>query len=513
MSLANHLIAALLIVASAISLVSVTSFTSYPEVINYGDIGIRVSYTPQNQLINPSIIVTYSSLSPTEGVTMDSYLWLPNGSFAYLGRSYGTASATEISLGSLLKAIEPWRELYGNKPGLSGVDVGVITLSTVLRSDGVYASVAVIPVNLDKVLKGYSVNAVIAQKPVRVISDDEVRKDLASAAQTKAAQSGDFPPPTIINNCYRVCYGPHLCYNVCYEWRMCNSTDPYVGLNTRIPLVATVIKGGAYDKVYYTYLREFLQARASASVSVGFAAVAGVSSGSSGGGISYQIAGYTWVAHTTTWANLSYSKGFMPGVDYSSPNTVLYVGFRGDISVARYRLYKCYHIYEPPSVDCIPLDKWANITVARPVNGAPLNNSIAVWGKASLYNYADPVTRQYIGLVSNGWLTYDDERVANDNVTLTSHIVKDELNTLLSLSGGVNVLSLILPQPLGSLAPIMAVSVGVTVQREDVEFMLLEAHTRLKPDNSAEWSYAKSPTEYSYGGNYYKIGMVYVRVT
>ncbi len=516
-------IALILAIAAPAALSLVQPGTQIIGSARYQGTGIRVDYTRPAPGEEPRFIVSLASISPGDRVSISAYAWLSNGSFRCLGRYSSSNNVVVLDWGALAKAMGDWVSHY-RELGLSpeGVSLGILLIGTVARNDGLYAVAASVPVSPSLVAEGSGVTVRLSSPPIKILDIDEVRESLAKSIgvspdklkMNEKASSSDEWPPNIRESCYNFCYGPHTCYMVCYEWHPESGSPNHIGLNVRIPLVASVIKGEeAYNGIYYVVLREVLRARSQASVSIGISAVAGITGGGGGGGVSYSIIGYSWVASDEKWADLDYSKGFMPGQDFTAPNTVLYVGFKGDIAVSKYRLYRCVYWFTPPQRECAPLNEWANITVVRPAGGAPLNNSLGVWGTASLYNYNDPVTRQYIDLVLNDWLDYSNQRLATNNITLTSYMIRNELNTLLSLSGGVNVLSLIMPSLPAALAPILGVSVGVTVNTADSQYMDLWAHIRLNTGEELHWEYAKSPILYFKNGNQYRIGMVYIRVT
>lgn len=516
MSMPYYIPALVAVVLSIASMIS-AAYTGEQvvEVLNYPGAGIRVEYLKVFNAAGPKFTVTFSSLTPADGVSVDVFAWLPNGLIKRIGRFTGSGAAVVLNLARLRDLGYLWaRTLSAMGVDPEDIGIGLTLLTTVVRPDGVYAIASVIPIKISSIIRGYSVRAVLSKDPIKVVSF-EATKPLKENTQfpPEKAESSPLPPGEIEDGCVSSWWSRD-----CWYWEY----EPgeggkrvYVGFNIPIPLVATVIEGTAYFKVHDVFLDEFLVAKESESISVGIAAVAGV--GGSGGeaGVSYEVVGYSWEAYSQNAANLNYYKVFLRGRDFQGPS-ILYVGFRGDISVAPYRLYHCsYGWGGVPISFCKPLDKWANITYVRPVNGGPLSNDIAVWGAVNYYDYGNPVVRTYLDLITYGWLDISNDKLreASDNVTVTSWLVKSELNTRPLFSGSFNALSLIMSRVTTAFAPIMSVSIGINAQNVRVEAMYLLANVVLESGEVVHWCYAKSPVTFEYEGSNYRMGMVYVRIT
>jgi len=511
---ASLVVVALLI--AAFSIASVLALT-YPvervvEARDYPGVGVRVEYRATALGASPGLALSFSSLNPTESVAVDAFAWLPNGSVKKIGRFAGTASLTWLNRSSLLRFASPWArflEKRGVRP--EDVGIGVTFLATIIKPDGVYVQASVVPIRLSHIIQGNTVRVVLSKKPMKVLDFRETNKGVLGTESYSESSSSPLPPGEIEDGCITSPGNPYPT-RTCWYWRYElgeGGNAVYVGFDVPIPLVATVVKSSAYSKVYDVFLHEWLSARESQSISVGITAVAGITATGASGGVSYEVLGFSWEGYSQEVADLHYTKAFTPGQDFSGPS-ILYVGFRGDISVAPYRLYQC--TYSLIAI-CQPLDEWANITYVRPSNGGPLNNDLGVWGAVSLYDYSNPVVREYLDLVTYGWLTYGDVREATDNVTVSSWLVKHEVGTVPLFSGSFDALSLIMSGVTGSFAPIMSVSIGINVQWEAVEAMDLVSVVDLKQGEVVHWEYAKSPITYGYGDSSYRFGMVYVRVT
>lgn len=81
------------------------------------------------------------------------------------------------------------------------------------------------------------------------------------------------------------------------------------------------------------------------------------------------------------------------------------------------------------------------------------------------------------------------------------------------LAGGFNVLSLVIGDRLGPLAPLMAVSIGITAEEVHTDVIFLLCAIDLKEGATVSWQYARSSALYDYGGEQHEIGLVYVLIT
>ncbi len=513
----RYLLTGLVTIAILANIIVPSMYYHSIEQVNYPQYGFTVKYftTPLGQ---PNAFTLFiSSLSPNDKVTIHAYVWFPNGSVDEVASTKATGRIISLSTDSVRKAYSVWSkhlQKLGVNPG--GISIGLTILATVLRDDGLYGVVSVVPLNVEKVEQGYGVEIDVSKPPLKLMDKEKIQKIINELTQTKQINDEQVstqgtPPSPIRGSCYSECYydpsGNPRCRIICYEWRYEGGYSRVLN-NVNVPVVATAIIGySAYTKIKWVHMMELLVADESANIRIGISAIAGISSGGGSGGISYEVVGKSWEASDVTAANLTYQAGFERFDDFT-PNSIVYVGFKGDISIATYRLYACIQ----GELVCVPTDVWANITAARPLNGGPLDNSIAVRGTASLYYYNNPVTRIYLEYLLNDWLDPDDAREAYNDVSLTSYNIKWELNTIISLTGGFNVLSLLMSDVPSSFSPLLSASVGITAGYESREFMLLSMYAYVDSQEPVYWTYAKFPVLYEVDDSYYRMGCVFVRI-
>ncbi len=502
----RSLIAALTLIALSATISVPVLYFSTVEQVSYREYGITVKYSTL-PLTQPGAMTLFvKSLRQDDRVSVVAYAWLPNGSNTRVGSARAIGPVIYLDSNRIKEAYSVWGrhlESVGVEPG--AVSIGLTILGTVLRSDGLYGFVFVVPVNVAKAATGYDIEVDLDKRLTKLME-----WKITEAREGILAQG--TPPSPISGSCYWDCvYDPSgnpRCRITCYEWRYEGGYSRTMS-DVDIPVVSAVLLGySAYSKVSFVHLMELLVAKESANIRIGISAVASVTNGGGSGGVTYEIVGKSWEASSQTAANLTLQKGFARGRDYSI-NSIVYVGFRGDVSIATYRLYKCVQ----GALVCIPSDVWANITVARPLNGGPLNNDIAVWGTASLYYYNNPVTRTYIDFLENGWIDPSSSRQSYNDVSLTAYDVKRELDTLISLSGGFNVLSLLMDDVPSAFSALLSAPVGVTAGYASEELMVLSVYAYVDSDAPVYWTYARSPIMYEVGDEYYRIGCVFVRIT
>jgi len=513
---AQHLISALIIAAALASIAAPATYYISIERLEYPLYGFTVKYAAP-PIGSPNAVTLFlPRLGQNDRVSVTAYVLLPNGSTMETASAKSVGRVIQLGAGDIRRAYTLWsehlREL-GIEP--DGVSIGLTVLGTVLREDGLYGFVSVVPINVGRVEQGYGIEIDLNRPLHKLMSKEDMKKIVDRLTPNKKEATGNAPaqvspPSPIKGSCDSECYfdpsGTPRCRIYCYEWRYVGGYSKVMH-NVNVPLVATVILGNsAYNKISYIHLAEVLVADESDKVKIGISAVAGITSDSGSSGISYEVVGRNWEASSVTAANLTYQDGFARGKNFW-PNSIVYLGFKGDISFATYRLYVCIQ----GALTCVPSDVWANITTAMPLGGGPLNNSIAVKGMASLYYYNNPVTRIYLDFLTKGWINTSDSRTATKSVSLMSFNIKWKLHTLLSLAGGFNVLSLMMSETT-QFSALLSTSVGITAGYESREFMYLSAYAYID-GGTVRWTYAKSPVLYKVGDKYYKMGCVFVRIT
>jgi hypothetical protein len=253
------------------------------------------------------------------------YGWLPNGSFAEIGKGCGVGRRS-FDPKALRQYAEAWR-------GYKGVEPGVIVLLTYLNGtepDGkptLARTAKSFTIQPDRVARGENVKATIKVKAKPPKSDN---KPSGQANTELGSLSLSWPPGTIPEYCFS---DSVILY--CYEWRL--DTVYYSILDTKVPTVAARIKSVA-DPYYINMIKLYFTIDATSSVAVYFNAGAAISYGSTvSGSVSYSADVYSIVLSKTSLKNSTESIG-IGGFAPKGPG-VYVVGVYGDVALVRYKEY------------------------------------------------------------------------------------------------------------------------------------------------------------------------------
>ncbi len=434
-------------------------------------------------------------LISSKGVSTVTVLgMLPDGTPVDLG-TYAGKGNIRLDYGRIKKYLRAWEEHLrktGTDPSL--VSPGVVLLGTSHEKDGVSYFVKGVPLNLKEVLRGRSFKVSIVGNLRPLISAKEL-EDLNSIKTTEVAGRttgvSSFPPGSFPEECYPGPYGT----SVCFDWVLEKVYDRKD--NTVIPLAAAFLKGdvGEIDDVY---LREQFRSSRTLGVEIGFSAVAAVDRSGTGANYEAQIAGMVYTLKgTRLWLNKVVR---IRGENIRRP-TVVGIGIRGDIALAKYRLYR----------GKTPLKVTMYVVMAQPeIRNGKL---VPVWGKEE-----GPPSR-YGGTFRRAM--YYIERYWKPGYTVTS---KDfiEVNNL-EVSQSVSTVPLfslaapVLPKlkgPIGTdIYPIL-LSAGVGVTKYRSEYALVGITVGLEHSyRKLSGTFYKSPVRFEHDGNEYWLSSMYADVT
>jgi len=289
------------------------------------------------------------------------YGWLPNGSFAEIGKGCGVGRKS-FDPKALRQYAETWR-------GYKGVEPGVIVLLTYLNGtepDGKPAlarTAKSFTIQPERVVGGENVKATVKVKAKPPKSDNKP----SGQANTKFGPSlQSWPPSSILEYCFSdsvVLY--------CYEWRL--DTVYYSIQNTKVPTVAARIKSVA-DPYYINMIKLYFTIDATSSVAVYFNAGAAISYGSTASGsASYSADVYSIVLSNTRLSNSTELIG-IGGFTPQGPG-VYVVGFYGDVALVR---YKEYFVSYPAGFGS-PTGYVADVYLVRPSAARMQRNVIALF--------------------------------------------------------------------------------------------------------------------------------------
>lgn len=477
-----------------LGLVVLVPLIAYLSILTYVDVNtvvesiapnITVKYSPPI-LTNPSFTINLVSESDSPvRACLTVYGLMPNGTLAFLTYKCGSGSIN-LNYTVIKQYAELWRNslrAMGNDPDIA--EPGLIILGAAVDSRGLHPFVKGLTINTTLIVRNYNA---ATKLQVRMgsgpyLPTGELRSILNAARSSQASFSGpitmqSWPPRNIYESCYT---DPNTGLVTCYIWKL--DTIYYSATFTGIPLAMVYVTGNAY-KINYIDFYEDIFADSSSGIYVNFAAGAevDVKSGSSIS-TSYSADIYTW---TLTKSNtyLNYKMSIHP----SGP-MISAIGFIGNYSIARYKLYACIFSIIPT---CIYLNENATMVLAVPVLK---NNAMIRWN----YNDTNSSSTSYLGqifsIVMNHW-NPSSTQTSTYGIFYTSYDVVREVY-------GIDLLSVAI-----SLLKEVPVSPTVAASLVAIDIELNRAYTGSTSTIYANYYY--TPVRYEWNGNYYYIPAMYV---
>ena len=338
------------------------------------------------------------------------YGWLPNGSFAEIGKGCDVGRRS-FDPKALRQYAEAWR-------GYKGVEPGVIVLLTYLNGtepDGkptLARTAKGFTIQPDRVAKGENVKATIKVKA----------KPPKSGNKPSGRENTEFGPLLQLWPLGRVTekcipdYQSKAAY--CYEWRL--DTVYYNMLDTKVPTAAARITSTTHAS-YIDVIDLYFVIIATTSVAVYFRAGAAISYGSTADASTYYSADvYTIILHNTRLINDTDTHG----IGYFEPRGqpgVYVVGFYGDVALARFREYVAVY----PSGFASPTGYVADVYLVRP-SAARMQR-----GVIALFQDVDPTPTDNSGysrifnMLSNHWSAnykWGDEEIGVNSDTVINEV-------------------------------------------------------------------------------------------
>ncbi|MFZ8842383.1 MAG: hypothetical protein ACO2PM_26325 [Pyrobaculum sp.] len=316
------------------------------------------------------------------------YGWLPNGSFAEIGKGCGVGRRS-FNPKALRQYAEAWR-------GYKGVEPGVTVLLTYLNgtkpdSKPTLARTAEsFTIQPERVARGENVKATIK---VKAKPPKEHNKPSEQANTELGSLSLSWPPRDILRNCTT---DPGSGMVNCYVWVL--ETVYYSMLDTKVPIVAARIRSTT-DARYIDEIDLYFVIDATTSTAVYFSAGAVISFTSardSGPGYSANV--YTIVLRNTRLGNDTDTHG----IGYFRPRGqpgVYVVGFYGDVALVRYREY----VVSYPSGFASPTGYVVDIYYVRPSAARMQRNVIALFEDVDPTPTDNSGYSQIFNRMSNHW--------------------------------------------------------------------------------------------------------------
>jgi hypothetical protein len=419
------------------------------------------------------------------------YGWLPNGSFAEIGKRCGV-SRRSFDPKALRQYAEAWR-------GHEGVEPGVIVLLTYLNGtepDGKPALARTakgFTIQPERVAKGENVKATIKVKAKPPKSDN---KPSGQANTIFGPSLQSWPPGRITERCFP---GPSTTL-ICYEWRL--DTVYYSILDTKVPTMGARIKS-ANDANYINSIWLYYLIVATSSVAVYFRAGAAISFGSSpSASTSYSADVYSIVLRNTSLINSTASVrigGFIPW----EPG-VYVVGFYGDVALVRYKEYLVtypYGNYEPTGYV-------ADVYLVRPSAARMQRSVIALFEDVDSTPTDDSGYSQIFNILSSYWS--NNIRWGDWSLTVDSDAIINEVMGL-SLSIGIPMIR----YPSG-VNPILTAATGFSFSDQGGSYIapiaLLHAGLTSSYDDTLDivgWYYYTN-TWFEFDNRYYRIPSIFM---
>ncbi len=348
------------------------------------------------------------------------YGWLPNGSFAEIGKGCGVGRRS-FNPRALRQYAEAWR-------GHEGVEPGVLVLLTYLNGtepDGkptLARTAKGFTIQPERVARGENVKATIKVKAKPPKSDNKP----SGRENTEFGPSLQlWPLGRIAEKCISD-YQSKTAY--CYEWRL--DTVYYSIQDTKVPTVAARIRSTT-DARYIGPIDLYFRIDATTSVAAYFRAGAAISYGSTADASTYYSADvYTIVLRNTRLGNSTDAAGIGTFRPRERPG-VYVVGFYGDVALARYREYVVVY----PSGFASPTGYVADIYFVRP-SAARMQR-----GVIALFQDVDPTPTdnsgysQIFNRLSNHWSA--NYKWGDREIAVNSFIITNEVQGAPELSIGI----------------------------------------------------------------------------
>jgi hypothetical protein len=420
------------------------------------------------------------------------YGWLPNGSFAEIGKGCGVGRKS-FDPKALREYAEAWR-------GYKGVEPGVIILLTYLNGtepDGK-------PV-LARTAKGYTI------QPDRVAGGENVKATIKVKAKPpkehnkpSGRENTEFGPSLQLWPLGRITekcipdYQSKTAY--CYEWRL--DTVYYSIQDTKVPTVAARIKSTT-DASYIGPIDLFFVIVATSSVAAYFRAGAAISYGSTADASTYYSADvYSIVLRNTRLGNSTTSAGIGTFM-YQRPG-VYVAGFYGDVSLVRYREYLVVY----PSGFSSPTGYVADVYLVRPSAARMQRNVIALFEDVDPTPTDDSGYSQIFNILSSYWsnnIRWDNWSLTVDSVVITNEVTDSSLSIgipLIRHVSGVN--------------PILTAATGFSISDQSGSYItpiaLLHAFLRESYHDVLDiigWYYYTN-TWFEFDNRYYRIPSIFM---
>jgi len=419
------------------------------------------------------------------------YGWLPNGSFAEIGKGCGVGRRN-FDPKALRQYAEAWK-------GYKGVEPGVVVLLTYLNGtepDGkptLARTAKSFTIQPDRVARGENVKATIKVKAKPPKSDNKPRE---SAEFSSLSLS--WPPRSVTDDCL---VDPGSGTVNCYVWVL--DTVYYSIRDTKVPTVAARIQRTT-DARYIDIINLYFAIDATTSTAVYFSAGTVISFGSTGSGPGYSANVYTIVLRNTRLRNDTTTAGIRSFRPEGRPG-VYAVGFYGDVALVRYREY----VVSYPSGASSPTGYVADVYLVRPSAARMQRGVIALFQDVDPTPTDDSGYSQIFNRISNHWSAnykWDDWEI-----DVSSFTVIREVRGAPELSIGLPPIQL--PRGVNPLLT-AAAGVGISVESSTNIVVLAKLYANLRESyrdvlDIVGWYYYPN-AEFKFGSGSYRIPSIFM---
>jgi hypothetical protein len=414
------------------------------------------------------------------------YGWLPNGSFAEIGKGCGVGRRS-FDPKALRRYAEAWR-------GYKGVEPGVIVLLTYINGtepDGKPAlarTAKSFTIQPERVAKGENIKATIKVKAKPPKEHNKPRENTELGLSLQLWPLGRITEKCIPDHQSKTAY--------CYEWRL--DTVYYSMLDTKVPTVAARIKS-ATDANYIDLIDLYFVIIATTSVAVYFRAGAAISYGSTGSGVGYSADVYSIVLRNTKLSNDTVTAGIKSFRPRGRPG-VYVVGFYGDVALVRYREY----VVSYPSGFASPTGYVADVYLVRPSVARMQRGVIALFQDVDPTPTDDSGYSQIFNMLSYYWSA--DYNWGDWFIGVSSDTVIDEVQGAPQLSIGIP-----LVQYPSGVNPLLTAAAGES-STNIVAFARLTAYIRDSYEDVLDiiGRYYYPNTWYEFDGKTYRIPSIFM---
>ena len=348
------------------------------------------------------------------------YGWLPNGSFAEIGKGCGVGRRS-FNPKTLRQYAETWR-------GHEGVEPGVIVLLTYLNGtepDGKPALARTakgFTIQPERVAKGENVKATmkVKAKPPKSNNKPSGRENTELGLSLQLWPLGRITEKCIPDYQSKTTY--------CYEWRL--DTVYYSMLDTKVPTAAARITSTT-DASYIDLIDLYFLIVATMSVAVYFRAGAAISYGSTADASTYYSADVYSIVLSNSRLSNSTTAAEIKSFEPQGRLGVYVVGFYGDVALVRYREYVAMY----PSGFASPTGYVADVYLVRPSAARMQRNVIALFGDVDPTPTDDSGYSQIFNILSSYWSA--NYNWGDEEVVVSSDTVINEVQGAPQLSIGI----------------------------------------------------------------------------